>query len=193
MWWISLVCSVVCFGVRLAISHQPGAGQWMTQWVSHPAAYAIWPVNLVRGANIWLGKRSYTLIHAELPSWGCWISWVFSVISRSWRDSVGGTSSSRIFPGSPKADAIRAIFRDLHLREVNSLPHIQWYSWVETHISDEYDKSRDLLRKNHLSLKFPQFREFSLQFRETWRSRAISGDSRKFRETWQVCTSIWRW
>ena len=33
------------------------------------------------------------------------------------------------------------------------------------------------------------FREFSLQFRETWRSRPISGDSRKFRDTWQVCSS----
>ena len=72
------------------------------------------------------------------------------MISRSRRDSVGGGvvaefvrhlqkptrfggggGSSSIFPGSPKADAIRwgeggvvaaAIFRDLHFREVNSYP-----------------------------------------------------------------------
>ena len=36
------------------------------------------------------------------------------------------------------------------------------------------------------SLKLPKFREILGHFRETWRSGVISGDSRKFRETWQV-------
>ena len=35
------------------------------------------------------GSPRGTLL-SELPSWGCWIFWVFSVISRSRRDSVGG-------------------------------------------------------------------------------------------------------
>ena len=50
----------------------------------------------------------------------------------------------------------------------------------------KYDRNSHFLRNFFFSIKFPQFREFSLQFRETWRSRPISGDSRKFRETWQV-------
>ena len=54
----------------------------------------------------------------------------------------------------------------------------------------KYDKKSHFLRKFFFSIKFPQFREFSLQFRETWRSRPISGDSRKFRETWQVCNHV---
>ena len=44
---------------------------------------------------------------AELPSWGCWISWVFSVISRNRHDSVGGGGSSRISPWSPRADVVQ--------------------------------------------------------------------------------------
>ena len=32
-----------------------------------------------------------------------------------------------------------------------------------------------------------KFREILGHFRETWISGVISGDSRKFRETWQVC------
>ena len=50
-----------------------------------------------------------------------------------------------------------------------------------------YNKNSHFLRRNYLPFKLPQFREISLQFRETWRSRAISADYRKFRETWQVC------
>ena len=68
--------------------------------------------------------------------------------------------------------------------EIKFLPNIKW---VETHILLKYDKNWHFLRKEHFAIKFPQFREFSLQFRETWRSRPISGDSRKFRETSQVC------
>ena len=37
------------------------------------------------------------------------------------------------------------------------------------------------------SIKLPQFREIFLHFRETWRSSAIYGHSRKFRDTLQVC------
>ena len=48
-------------------------------------------------------------------------------------------------------------------------------------------QKKDFLRKNKTSIKFPQFREIFVHFRETWRSPTISGDSRKFRETWQVC------
>ena len=55
----------------------------------------------------------------------------------------------------------------------------------------KYDRHLDFLRKNNRSIKLPQFREiFFLQFRETWRSCAISGDSREFRETWQVCIQL---
>ena len=68
--------------------------------------------------------------------------------------------------------------------EIKFLPNINLYSWVETHILLKYDKNSHFLRKEKFAIKFPQFREFSLQFRETWRSRPISGDSRKFRETW---------
>ena len=50
----------------------------------------------------------------------------------------------------------------------------------------KYDTNSHFLPKNNLPIKFPQFREIYLQFPETWRSRAISGDSRKFRQTWQV-------
>ena len=49
-------------------------------------------------------------------------------------------------------------------------------------------KKNSFWRKINISLKLPEFREFSSHFRETWRSGLISGDSRKFRETWQVCT-----
>ena len=59
-------------------------------------------------------------------------------------------------------------------------------------IHSETDISQNTTKKGFLadtkkSIKFPQFREIFLHFRETWRSPAISGDSRKFRETWQVC------
>ena len=37
--------------------------------------------------------------YAELPSWACGISWVFSVISRSRRKSVGGGVVAEIFCG----------------------------------------------------------------------------------------------
>ena len=47
-------------------------------------------------------------------------------------------------------------------------------------------KKSSFLRKINISLKLPEFSEFFSHFRETWRSRLISGDSRKFRETWQV-------
>ena len=105
-------------------------------------------------------------ISQSCPSWACWISWVFSVIFRSRRDSVGGGGSSRIFPWSPQ------MFTP--------------YSWVQAHILLKYYQNSHFFHENYLAFKFPQFREVSLQFRETWRSRAISGDSRKFRETWQV-------
>ena len=42
------------------------------------------------------------------------------------------------------------------------------------------------LQKNIRLLKFPKFREILEHFRETWRPCSISGNSRKFRETWQV-------
>ena len=54
----------------------------------------------------------------------------------------------------------------------------------------KYDTNSHFLSKENFAIKFPQFREFSLQFRETWRSRPISGHSRKFRETWQVCNRL---
>ena len=59
-------------------------------------------------------------------------------------------------------------------------------SWVETHILLTYDKKSHFLRTNNLPIEFPKFREFLSHFRETWRSCSIYGDSRKFRETWQV-------
>ena len=97
------------------------------------------------------------------------------------------------FPWSPEADAIRwggvvaAIFPWSPLaRSQFFTPHSVIVVNRDTHSGQIRHKSQDFLRKNKLALKFPQFREFSLQFRETWRSRAISGDSRKFRETWQV-------
>ena len=128
------------------------------------------------------------------------------MISRSRRDSVGGGSSrifpaipradaiqwgggsSRIFPATPRADAIQwggvvaEFFRDLRLRNQMFTP----YSWVQAHILLRYDQNSHFFRENYFTFKFPQFRELSLQFRDTWRSRAFSGDSRKFRETWQV-------
>ena len=48
-------------------------------------------------------------------------------------------------------------------------------------------KKSSFLRKRNYSLKLPEFREFFSHFPETWRSRLISGDSRKFSETWQLC------
>ena len=65
-------------------------------------------------------------------------------------------------------------------------PHSVIFVGRDTHFVRN-DKNYHFLRKNNLRVKFPQFREIYLQFRETCRSRAISGDSRKFRETWQVC------
>ena len=50
-------------------------------------------------------------------------------------------------------------------------------------------KKTSFWRKINISLKLPEFREFFSHFRETWRSGLISGDSRKFRETWQVWIS----
>ena len=145
----------------------------------------------------WFGKKktaSSAKVHTigELPSWGCWISWVFSVISRSRRDSVGGRVVAEFFRdlkslrGSVGGGVVAGFFRELQLRN-QICTHIKWCSWVETHILLKYDKNSHFLRKKVFAIKFPQFREFSLQFRETWRSRPISGDSRKFRETWQVC------
>ena len=87
--------------------------------------------------------------------------------------SGGGGGSSRIFPGSPVAKS-------------KFYPTLSDIRWLETHILLKYDQNSHFLRKNSVHVKFPQFRHFSLQFRETWRSRPISGDSRKFRETWQV-------
>ena len=51
----------------------------------------------------------------QVESWGCCISWVFSVISTSRRDSVaiqrgGGRGSSRIFPWSPRAYVVPTWF-----------------------------------------------------------------------------------
>ena len=48
-------------------------------------------------------------------------------------------------------------------------------------------KKNSFWRKINISLRLPEFREFFSHFRETWRSGLVSGDSRKFRETWQVC------
>ena len=117
------------------------------------------------------------------------------------------------FPWSPEADAIQlehfsvimpfayvvqwggggvvgGFFSVISSCEIIFLPNIKWYSWVQTHILLKYDTNSHFLREENFAIKFPQFREFSLQFRETWRSRPISGDSRKFRETWQVCVCI---
>ena len=65
-------------------------------------------------------------------------------------------------------------------------PHSVIFVGRDTHFVRN-DNNYHFFRKNNLPVKFPQFREIYLQFRETWRSRAISGDSWKFRETWQVC------
>ena len=96
----------------------------------------------------------------------------------------GGGGSNRIFPWSPKA----GIFRYLQFScKISFLPHIHWYSSVETHIFFTYAKNKDFLLKNKRSLKLPKFRDIWSHFRETWRSGVISGNSRTFRETWQVC------
>ena len=159
--------------------------------VFHP--YPI-PIGFYQVCVMWV--HGLIVIHTWLTQ-SCQVEVVQFLESFPWSPEADairwGGGSSRIFQESPKADAIRwggggsSNFPWSPLPRSQLLPHIRWYSWVETHISDKYGKSQDLLRKNNLSLKFPQFREFSLQFRETWRSRAISGDSRKFRETWQVC------
>ena len=85
------------------------------------------------------------------------------VVAESFRDLqeptwISGGGSSRIFPSSPVA---------------------------KSHFYPTLSDIRDFAF--HVAIKFHQFREFPLQFRETWRSRPVSGDSRKFRETWQVC------
>ena len=55
-----------------------------------------------------------------------------------------------------------------------------------THFA-KYDKHFYFFRKKDRSIKLPQFREIFFTIPgDLRRSRAISGDSRKFRETWQV-------
>ena len=98
------------------------------------------------------------------------------MVSRSRRDSVGG------------GGVVAEFFRDLHepTRFSGGGGSTRIFVGRDTHILLRYNKNSHFLRRNYLPFKLPQFREISLQFRETWRSRAISGDSRKFRETWQV-------
>ena len=73
----------------------------------------------------------------------------------------GGGVSSRSFPLSPQGTK-------------SSVYPGFIFVGRDTHFG-KYDKNKDLLCKNNRSIKFPQFREILLQFRVTWRSRAISG------------------
>ena len=89
-------------------------------------------------------------------------------------------------PGSVEGGGVVARFiRDLQLRNQMFTPHSVISVGRDTHFPLEYDKNSHFLRKNNLPMKFPRFREIFYHFRETWRSCSISGDSRKFRETWQ--------
>ena len=104
----------------------------------------------------------------------------FRDLQKPTRFSRGGGSSRMFSVGGSST-----VFPYLQLRNQMFTPHSVIFVGRETHFL-KYDTNLHFFRKNNLAIKFPQFREISLTFRETWRSRAISGDSRKFRETWQV-------
>ena len=91
------------------------------------------------------------------------------------RKSLGVVGSGTVFPGQRPSIRFRA--RKIP-RECTPRPTFRKI----------LPKKSSFWRKIHISLKLPEFREFFSHFRETWRSGLISGDSRKFRETWQVCT-----
>ena len=109
------------------------------------------------------------------------------MISNSRRDSVGGGVVAEFFRDDQEptrfsvegGGVVAEFFSDLQLRNLIFTQHLVIFCLNTKKIA--------ILARQFFSIKFPQFREFSLQFRETWRSRPISGDSRKFRETWQVC------
>ena len=161
--------------VSLCSRHWPKIGQWLTCTradgpVSSYRSCQFYPSTSSVAFNVECGLATYTQ-SCQVEVVEFLESFPWSGVPKSRRDSVGG------------GGVVAPVFRDLHLREVNSLPHIQWYSWVETHISDKYDKSQDFLRQQLFITQIPSIPGVFFTIpggleitRHFWRLPGILGD-----------------